>query len=224
MNEGNEENKNKQPLAEEKVVSVPLKVLTDMQEKMALLEKSVTDTEAKNAGIEAMLSENNKISGEPENKIRMKKDFSPKFRTVRIRKYPIAADPNNLGYVVGWTNRGAYQEVDRSGVSPQTVDMIDIIFLGQEKTADGKIKAEKVKLLDLLNKSSQVHCKILEQQREEVLVPTGEEIEVSVYDEKHGMQRTGETLDGFVMNSQIKYRISIPGVDGDVWIDGEFVN
>ena len=157
-------------------------------------------------------------------KLKEKKSFEPKFRPIKIRKYPIAGDENDLGYVVGWTSKGAYQEVDRSGITPQIVDYLDVIFLGQEKTKDGKIKAEKVKLLDLMNNGKHVHCKILDTKKEEKKVPTGEEIDVSVFDPAHGLVQTGDKVDGYYAYSEIAYKVEIPGVQGEVWIDSLFCN
>lgn len=213
------ENKDKKP--EEDVVEVPLSLLTKMQEQMAELERKVEEGEAKNAGIEELLAKG--VSAEGETKLREKKSFEPKFRTVRIRKYPKAGGPE-LGYVIGWTNKGAYQEVDRSGVSPQIVDYIDVIFLGDEKTKEGKIKAEKIKLLDLFNFGVQVHCKIVNTKRNDEKIPTGEEIDVTVFDPQHGLVSTGDKIDGYVTMSDIQYTIQIPGVTGDVVVDGTFVN
>lgn len=205
----------------EGVVQVPQSVLTKLQEDMAAQEKKMADLEAKNAGLEQLFADSARAEGEP--KLREKKNFEPKFRTVRLRKFPVAGGPE-LDYVVGWTNKGAYQEVDRSGISPQIVDYIDIIFLGQQKPKDGKIKAEKVRLLDLMNRGVQVHCKILNTKKESKMVPTGEEINVTVFDPQHGLTQTGDTIDGFVTYSDIEYTVQIPGVAEPVVIDGLFVN
>lgn len=207
---------------EEKTIEVPEALLVGMQEQMAELERKVAEGEAKNAGIEEILAKG--VPTNEEQKLREKKSFEPKFRTVRMRKYPIAGDDTNLGWVVGWTNKGAYQEVDRTGMSPQIVDYIDIIFLGQEKTEEGKIKAEKVRLLDLMNKGQQVHCKIVETKREDIPVPTGEEIDVSVFDPQHGLISTGEKVDGYSVFSDIKHKIQIPGVAEAVWVDSLYAN
>ena len=187
----------KEELKEEKTIKVSAKTILEMQEKMAEQDRKIADMEAKGAGIEEILAKSAEAGDTP--KLREKKSFEPKFRTVRLRKYPIAGDPENLGYIIGWTNRGAYQTVDRSGVAPQIVDMIDVVFLGQEKNAEGKIKAEAIRLLDLYNKGHQVHCKILETKREEIKTPTGEEIDVTVFDPAHGLVATGDKIDGFVV-------------------------
>lgn len=208
---------------EEKKVEVPLKLLEDMQAQMADLERKVEDSNAKSAGLEELLAKSPETTGEP--KLREKKSFEPKFRTVRLRKYPIAGDTTNLGYIVGWTNRGAYQEVDRTGVRPEIVDYIDIVFLGVEKTKEGKIKAEKVRLLDFINNGVQVHCKILETKREDdIRVPTGEEIDVTVFDPAHGLVQTGDKIDGYVAYSEISYKVQIPGQTEPVWIDSTYCN
>jgi hypothetical protein len=207
---------------QEEVVSVPSKLLIKMQEDMAMMEQKIADNEAKSAGLEELFSKSAEAGTEP--KLREKRDFTPKFRTVRIRKYAIAGDFENLGYVIGWTNRGAYEQVDNTGITKQIKNFMDIIFLGQEKTADGKIKTEKVEVLDLMNKGIQVHCKIVDEKREDKKVETGEVIDVSTYDPKHGLVDTGEQIDGWVAYSEIKYKIQIPGIVDPIWIDAEFLN
>lgn len=204
------------------VVEVPLKTLTDIQEKMAEMERLREEDQAKMAGLEAMLDKGATPEGQP--KLREKKNHEPKFRTVRLRKYPILGDHENLGYVVGWTSRGAYNEVDKTGLKPELVDFIDVIFLGKEKNKDGKPQAEKIKLLDLMNKGIQVHCKIIDKEVNNKDVPTGEEISVQVFDPKHGLVATGEIIDGFTSYSEIKYKIQIPGIAEPVWVDSLYCN
>lgn len=200
-------------------VEVPLKLLTEMQEQMAAMEKTIEDEKAKTAGLADMLS---KADTTDAPKLREQKTREPKFHTVRLRKYPKGGG-DELQYVGGWTNKGAYQEVDRSGVSPQIVDFIDIFYIGDEKGKDGKLKVEKVKLLDFLNKGQQVHCKIIEEKKEMIKAPTGEEISITVFDPQHGMTSTGDIIDGYVVQSDVKFKVQVPG-HGEVWIDGEFVN
>jgi hypothetical protein len=206
---------------DEKMVQVPEASLTKLQEQMAEMERKDAEKDAKLAGLEELLAKGATPEGAPA--LREKKNFEPKFRTVRIRKYPIAGGPD-LGYVIGWTSRGAYQMIDKSGISPQVIDYIDIIFLGQEKTKDGKIKAEQVKLLDLLNKGSQVHCKVIDMKHEKKKIPTGEEIDVTVFDPQHGLIATGDKIDGFIVQSEIEYTIQIPGIEKPVVIDSAFLN
>lgn len=206
---------------EEETVPVPLSILTKMQEQMAEMERKIEEGELKNQGLQEMFDKGASAEGEP--KLREKKNFEPKFRTVRIRKHPMFGT-SELGYIIGWTDKGAYQEVDRSGVSPQLVDYINVIYLGHEKSESGAIKAEKIKLLDLFNHGIQVHCKIVDVKKENKVVPTGEEIDVTVFDPQHGLMATGDKVDGFVTYSDIEYTIQIPGVTGTTKIDGLFVN
>lgn len=206
----------------EETTEVPTGVLQEMMKKLNDLEIQVENGNAKTAGLEELL--NSKPSEEGGTKLREKKNYEPSFRMVRIRQYPMAGDHTNLGYVVGWTNRGAYQEVDRTGVTPQYVDFIDVIFLDHERNEEGKLKAEKVKLLDLFTKGIQVKCKIKNIKREEVKIPTGEEIDVTVYDPLHGMMGTGEIIDGYITQSDMVYTIEIPGRLESVDIDSNYVN
>lgn len=206
----------------EETTVVPTSLLQEMMKKMTNLELQVENGNAKTAGLEEMLA--NKPSEEGGNKLREKKNYEPKFRSLRIRQYPMGNDHTNLGYVVGWTNRGAYQEVDRTGVTPQYVDYIDVIFLDHERNEENKLKAEKVRLIDLFTKGVQVTCRIKNIKREEVKIPTGEEIDVTVYDPLHGMMGTGEIIDGYVTQSDIVYTIEIPGRLEPVEIDSNYVN
>lgn len=206
----------------EEFVQVPAKVLTKMQEQMAELERKAVDQEARNAGLEEMIAKNADTKGEP--KLKERRDFEPKFRTVRVRKFPIAGDEENMGYIIGWTSKGAYQDVEMTPMGKVMSDYIDVIFLGQEKTKEGKIKAEKIKLLDLMTKGQQIPCKIIETKREEKKVTTGEEIDVSVFDPAHGLISTGDKVDGYSSFSNIQYKIRIPGVEEDIWIDSLYAN
>jgi hypothetical protein len=204
------------PDQNKKTMEVPTDLLVSMQEAMANLEKQNADLAAKVAGIEEV---NSKASNDSAPKLREKKDFSPKFRTVKIRKYPIAGDFENLGYVIGWTERGAYQTVDRSGITPQIVDMIDVIFLGKEKS-----KPEPVSVLNLLNKAVSVHCKILDEKKASRKEPTGEEMNVRTYDPQHGLIDSGDTVDGYTEFVDTMYTIQIPGVAEPVVISNKFLS
>ena len=206
----------------EKNVEIPAALLTSMQEQMAEMERKLVDNDAKMAGLEEIALKSASANGEP--KLREKKTFEPKFRTVRLKKYPIAGDDTNLGYVIGWTNKGAFQEVDRTGPVPQVVDMIEIIFLGHERTTDGKLRAEKIKLLDLLNKGLPVHCKILSEKKEKREVPTGEEIHCTTFDPQHGLIDSGDVIDGYVAYTDITLTLQIPGVEKPLEIDSLYVN
>lgn len=213
-----------QPSANEgEMVSVPSKVLGAIQEQLAKMESDLETERGARAALEAVVAESQGNDTTGEKKLRETKDYEPKFRTVRLRKFPIAGDPDNLGIVVGWTQRGSYQQKDTSGLTPANVDYIEVFFLGQEKTADGKLKAEKVRTLDLLN-APQIICKILETDRKEIKVPTNEEIDVSVFDPKHGMMATGEKVDGYFAQSEIKYTLQIPGHEEPVKIDALYCN
>lgn len=203
---------------------VPTSMLNDIQDQMRAFELKQAELEAKNAGLEALLESNKDANTIGEPKLREKKTFEPKFRTVRLRKFPMKGDYENQGYVVGWTQRGAYQKVDRSGVNPVNVDYLQVFFLGHERDKDGKLQAEEIKLLDLLTHGTQVVCKILKVNREDVKVPTGEEIDVTIFDPAHGLVSTGDKVDGYVGRTDISYVLDVPGVTGPVEIDGLYVN
>lgn len=222
MADGNEEKKD---VPEGKVL-VDQTLLQSILEKQADLERQVAESDAKSAGLQEMFekSQDAETTGDEKKKLRTRKSFEPAFRTVRLRKYPMAGDVEKLGWVVGWTNRGAYQKVDRSGVAPVLVDYIDILFLGHERNAEGKLQAESVPLLDLLNKGEQIYCKIIDTKREPRIEPTGEEINVTVWDPQHGLVSTGDIIDGYVAFTDLTYTVAVPGIKDPVVIDGQFVN
>lgn len=203
-------------------VVVDQKTLQQVLDKQAEMELEIEENKNKQAGLEALLNEGKDSA--PEGKLREKKNFEPKFRTVKLRQYPFDANnPTELTYVIGISDRKAFQEVDSSGITRQVVDMIEIIPLPKSK--DEKPVAMKVKLLDFMNNGIQKNCKILSVKREEDdKVPTGEEIDVTVFDPAHGLTATGDKVDGYTSFAKIKYEIQIPGVAESIWIDAKYCN
>lgn len=228
---------------------VDSKTLSNVLEKQAEMEKKFEDERAKNAGLAEMIASMKEDGG---GKLREKKSFAPAFRTVRMRKYKVGGDHNNEAVVIGWTKRGSYQIVDRSGVTPTTVDMIDVLFLGPDgkpmrsKDDPNKLYAESVPLLSVMN-APQIVCKILEvkdyegkqytfrylplHEDQAILarpgeekVKTGEEIDVTMWDPQHGLVATGEKIDGWVAYTNLTFVIQIPGYPEPVEIDQQFVN
>lgn len=240
------------PLEEEakKVVLKPGEVIVDQKtlatvlEGQAKIEKELEDQKLKNAGLEEMMR-----AGSSDDKPKDRKQFTPAFRTVGIKKMPMMGDHENQGYVVGYTNRGAYQKVDKSGVSAQVVDYIDVIYLGHEYLEkDGKkvLQAESVPLLSLLGAPEAV-CKVLEVKDKDgkpykiryqpMIDPdvgldregedrqyTGEQINVTSWDPKHGLVETGEKIEGWVASTPLTMVIQIPGWPNPVEIDSKFCN
>lgn len=187
------------------------------------IELELEEERAKRAGLEALMETQLTPEGK-EKGLREKKNYEPKFRTIRIRKFPIAGNVEDMGYVIGWTNRGAYHKVVQTGMGPREVDYIDVIFLGKERNTDGKLQAETIPLLDLLNKGEQVVCKIIKTEREDQKIPTGEELDVTTWDPQHGLVMTGDKIDGYVVQSDIKYTIQIPDIAEPLVIDAKFCN
>lgn len=219
-------------------VVVDQATLTTILQQQAETEKRLADLDAKNAGLLELVEAGKGADTNGAPKLRERKNFEPAFRTVTLKQYPIAGDIEKLGYVIGWTNRGAYQKVNRDGVSPVVVDYIDVIFLDNERTEDNKLRAESIPLLSLLN-ASEVTCKVLEMKDYEgkpfrlsypptgqgvQIMPTGEEIAISTFDPKHGLVTTGETIDGYVGFTNLTYVIQIPGRAEAVEVDGKFLN
>lgn len=227
-------------------VVIDQKTLAAVLEGQAKIEKELEDQKAKNAGLEAMMLEGKDSDTTGDKKPRTRKDFTPAFRTVTIKKFPINGDPEKEGYVIGWTNRGAYQKVDKSGISAQTVDYIDIIFLDHERNEEKKLQAESVPLLVLMG-APEVTCKVLEVKDYEgkpmnlryspLIDPdlsldrpgeqkqyTGEMIRVTTFDPKHGLVETGEEIEGWVGRTDMTFVIQIPGRAEPIEIDSKFVN
>lgn len=208
----------------DKMIEVSETTLKELMAQITTLQNNDAEREAQMEGLRQVAESAQSADTVGVPKLREKKNFEPKFRTVRLRKFPIAGDEENMGIVVGWTKKGAYQLVDRTGVSPVTVDYLDIIFHGQERDENGKLKAERVKLLDLLNSGSVMVCKVLKLEKNEEKVPTGEEINVSVWDPQHGLTETGDTVDGYFGMTTLTYTLEVPGLAEPLVIDGQFVN
>lgn len=204
-------------------VVVDEKTLAGILEKQSALEIALENESAKRAGLEEMFAAEKGADTTGQPKLRERKNFEPSFRTVGIKKMPVAGNHEDQAFVIGWTNRGAYQKVDRSGVSPQIIDYIDVFFLGREKNEKGVLQAESVRLLDLIG-ATEVVCKILDTKKETRKVPTGEEINVSVWDPKHGLVSTGDLIDGWVAYTDTTFKIQIPGVIEPVEIDEKYCN
>lgn len=224
-------------------VVVDSKTLIAIQEQLAAGDKAREDDRAKMAGLEELMRAQGDGDGA---KPKDRKQFTPAFRTVGIKKMPIGGDPEKEGYVIGWTNRGAYQKVDKSGVSAQIVDFIDVLFLDHERNEAGKLQAESVSLLSLLG-ASEVICKVLEvkdwqgkpykirytpmidpdvgsDRDGEQRTYTGEMINVTTWDPKHGLVETGETIEGWVARTDLTFVLQIPGRSEPVEVDSKFCN
>lgn len=204
-------------------VIVDEKTLTGVLEKLADMEKAVADADAKRAGLEAMFAEQQDTNTVGEKKLRERKTFEPAFRTVTLKKMPIAGNPEDTGYVIGWTSRGAYQKVNRDGVAPVVVDYVDVFFLGRERNKEGMLQAESIPLLTLLN-APEVTCKVLEIKKVPRKEPTGEEIRVTEFDMNHGQQETGDIIDGWVAFTDITLVIQVPGQPDPIEVDEKYVN
>lgn len=210
--------------AKEETIQVPKKLLEDLQFEIAENKRQRLESDAKMAGMTELLEKDQTPGTRTEGGLRKKTNFEPSYRTVRLRQYPKAGDFDNLGWVIGWSHRGAYRDSDLSGIPGQQTDWIDIMFLDDEKTKEGLPKFEKVRLLDLLNKSVQKHFEIIEKKTKIREVPTNEKINVVMFDPQHGLIGTGEIVDGYVSYSEDTYVLKFPGREKPLSIDGIFVN
>lgn len=200
-------------------VEVPQETLSKIMEDIAQLQKDNADKDAKIAA----LSDGGEAKPVGQTPLREKKTFEPAFRVVRLKKLPFNGDPEDKRIVIGWTDRGSYQKVDRSGTHAELVDYMQVIYLGHERDKDGKLQAFEVKTLDLYNAESIV-CKIINEDVKKTKDPTGEVIPVTTYDPKHGTVLTGDTVDGWVENAEVKLTISVPGVIEPVTINAKYAN
>jgi len=85
-----------------KTVEVSEDMLTGLHRRMLELEKQAETQD----GIIAGLKEVNE-SKDDGVKLREKKSYEPKFRTARLRKYPVAGNFDDQDYIIGWSDRGA---------------------------------------------------------------------------------------------------------------------
>lgn len=216
--------------------------LAKISEQTAKSEKDTEDMRARMAGLEQMVRDGAEGADKPKHR----KEFTPAFRTVTLKKMAMNGEYENEGYVIGWTNRGAYHKIDRSGVSAVAVDYIDVLFLGHERNKEGKLQAESVPLLSLLS-CPEVTCKVLEVRDHEgkpykiryqpMIDPdigldrdgerreyTGEKIRVKTFDPKHGLQETDDTIEGWVAFTDLTFLIQIPGIEEPIEIDSKFCN
>jgi hypothetical protein len=229
-----DDNNDKKTLKEGEI-AVDAKQFQEVMERLSSLEGEVETQKGKNAGLEAMISD---AATQGSEKLRERPNFEPSFRTVTLKKYPMKGDSDKLGIVIGWTPKGAYQKVDRTGVSPQVVDWIDVIFLDHERDEKGTLQAESVPLLSLLA-APEVVCKVLETKdykgrpfvptypptgQAEQKIKTGEDISVSVWDPKHGLIQSGEKIDGWVGVTKLTYVIQVPGYSEPIEIDDRYLN
>lgn len=198
-------------------VEVSASVLEGIQRQMLTMETEIQNQK----GVIAGLTEINTAGGD-DKKIREKKSFEPKFRTVKLRKFPVAGNYDDQDYIVGWSDRGAYQQIDRSGLSPQIIDVIDVMFLRNLNSKPQRY--EVIKLLDILNKGEQVSAKVVEKKVKNVPHETGEEIDVTLFDPAHGLMSTGDKVDGVTMMPDNEYVIQIPGVIDPLTIKEKFLN
>src|SRR3978361_434952 len=102
-----------------KTVEVPQEQLTQIMEKISALEIANADKDAKIAGLPALQRAPPAVGETP---LRQKKTFEPAFRVARLKKLPFNGDPEDMRIVIGWTNRGSYQNVERHGTDPHVLD------------------------------------------------------------------------------------------------------
>lgn len=199
---------------DKKTVEIPQDQLTEIMSRLSTLEIENANKDAKIAGLQAATAAAAPVGETP---LRQKQTFEPAFRTVRLKKMPYKGNVEDKRIVIGWTNRGSYQKVNRDGVAPEIVDYMQLIFLGDEKNA------YETRTLDFYNAETVV-CKVEKESKKTYKKPTGEVIPVVVYDPKHGSVMTGETVDGFIEYTDVELVLSVPGEKEPLTIDAKFVN
>lgn len=193
-----------------KTVEVPVDLLKEMQEKIAALEARDT--------VNAVM--------EGKKDIRELESLEAKFKQkkIRLRKVRILNDKNEDkgGIVIGWTARGAYEVVDKSGPNAVNVNMMDVFFLGGPKDKPTTIT------LKTLMSGEEIWCDEVSRDVQIKKHKTGEEIEVMEWDTKTGRGNnqisTGVIIDGYYAIPEGTMALKVPGQEEPVIIDIRFAN
>lgn len=218
---------------------VPVKTIEAIQEQMATMAIELENTKLKAAGLEDLFAAESGKTAEPG--LREAKNTEPAFRTVSLRKYDPSnsGDPEKEDFIIAWTPRGAYRKwVDNGSGSKEQVDYLDVIFLNGKK--DGaKVEAVSVPAIDVMTSGRRVLCRVLDIKdykgrsfkptypatgQAERKIATGEEMQITSWDPKHGLVTTGETIDGWIGVSDLTFVIQVPGHAEPLEIDSRFVN
>lgn len=220
-------------------IVVSAKTLETIQEQMATMATDLENEKLKRAGLEELFAAESGKTTEPG--LREKKNMEPAFRTVSLRKYDPtnSGDPDKEDFIVAWTPRGAYRKAVDNGLGgKEFVEYLDVIFLNGEKK-DGKVQAVSVPALEVMNSGRRVMCRVLDikdykgqsfkptypqTHQAERKVATGEEIQITTWDPKHGLVTSGETIDGWVAFSDLTFVIQVPGHSEPLEIDQRFCN
>ena len=152
--------------------------------------------------------------------IRELESLEERFKTKKyyLRKIKIVDDKgeDHGGIVVGWTDRGAYEVVDKSGVSAIMVNYMDVFLL--RKKTPVTVKAMTVK------DGERIECTEVSRDIKIHKHKTGEEIEVMEWDEKHGHLSTGTMIDGYYATPEGTITVSIPGIAEPYTINQKYLN
>lgn len=117
--------------------------------------------------------------------------------------------------VVGWTKRGCYVKVKDHPNEPETL-MYDVYFYGDKEPV--AITAKK--FLD----SPRIKCMEIGRDITVKKYKTGEELEVTEFDPKHGLKSTGTIIDGYYATPEGTYALKVPGINEPVVVNINHVN
>lgn len=196
----------------DKKIEVDESLLLDMQKQIKDLEARTLAAET--AALVTAVAEGKKDIREIES---LTERFKLKELTLRKLSITGADGKDKGGIVIGWTPRGAYEVVDKSGANAVLVNMMDVFFLG------GSDKPTTIKASDLV-KGERIKCKEISRDMQVVKHKTGEEIEVSEFKTEHGLVATGTIIDGYYAQPEGTYTVSIPEHDKPVTINQMFFN
>lgn len=198
---------------EEKKIEVSESLIVEMQKTLEESKRKIAELEA--ANLVAAVESGKKDIRELES---LEERFKNKEYTVR--KISMRDEKGNVkeDIVIGWTSKGAYPIWDKSGPNAVQVLMYDVFLLNGSKDKPTTISAET------LFSGERVKCTEVSKDINIQKHKTGEEIEVTQWDDKHGITATGIIIDGYYAIPEGTITVKIPGVDEPVTMNINHLN
>lgn len=195
-----------------KVVEIPEDLLVAMQKQLA-------DATSKIAALEAVSIAEGAEKGQKD--IRELESLEERFKVKEytLRKITLVDEKGNQTQkiVVGWRG-SAYSIWDKSGPNSVEVIMYDVYFLGESKDKPTSITAKT------FFAGEKIKCREVAKNIKIEKHKTGEEIEVTQWDEKHGRVETGQIIDGYYSMAEGTISVQVPGYDDPVAVDIKYLN
>lgn len=197
---------------EPKKIEVDESVLTDLMAQLASQKRDIDSLNAK-----ALISD----VEEGKKGLREVEDAAAKYAKApheySLRMVSMADTKGNetKKLVIGWTAKGCYVKVKDHPNEPETL-MYDVLFYGDEKAVP--ITAKKFK------DGERIKCVEVSRDIKLEKHATGEEMEVTQFDPKHGMTATGIIIDGFDQRPEGTYTLQVPGFPDPITVNMNHVN